>query len=103
MSAPSVSSDGVTTTIILIRNGKEVEHVFGDHNIAVCAARPEDLSKWELDQIKGSPSADKIFYYICATPNDVGAPFFLRLENKEEALAVKQELEAALDFSPIDM
>jgi hypothetical protein len=103
MPAPSVSSDGITTTIMLVRNGKEVEHVFGDHSIEVCAARPNELSKWELDQIKGAPAADGILYYIFAKPHDVGMPFFLRLENMEEALAVKQELEAALDFSPIDM
>lgn len=102
MSAPSVSSDGTTMTIILIRNGKEVEHVFSDHIIAVCAARREELSKWELDQIKGSPASDGILYYVCATPNEGGDPFFLRLESKEEALAVKRELQAALDFSPID-
>jgi len=94
---PTVTFEDLTYTVTLFRSDakgalKKHEQVFGEHSLNVCAAHPSTLSSWQISQIKSAPADDGLLYYIHAQPYDVGATFFLGLENKAEALAIKREL-----------
>ena len=95
MSAPTVFYADCTYEITLTRNTKKTRLVFGEHAIAICASREDELSQMERSQIKGPCADDGLLYYIRAEPYDFdGIPFFVWLKDEEEALALNRELRA---------
>ena len=101
MSSPIVSFDGISYEITLFRSDatgavKEKKYVFGDHRLSVCRAHKEDwLARTLSPQIKGEAADDGFIYYLYAQPNDVGAPAFTWLQNKEEANALQKAIDEA--------
>jgi hypothetical protein len=98
MSFPTVAFDGIAYSITLVRDGKKVTESFGDHTLSVCACHEKELASWERALIKGPVAADDMLYYLCARPHDVGSPFFVWLQNKEEADLLQKVIWEAEDF-----
>lgn len=99
---PTVSFDGLEYTVSLFRPDatgamKEKEHIFGEHNLVVCAAPPNELHSWELAQMNGPPAEDGLIYYLCAQPEDVGRPSLYWLAGKGEAVALRRAIRQAED------
>jgi hypothetical protein len=97
MSFPNVkvAFDGLSYTVTLIRDGKEVIESFGEHNLTVCAAREDELASWERAMIKGTVADDGLIYYLCAQPEDVGRPSLIWLEDKTEAVTLRKTIREA--------
>jgi hypothetical protein len=99
---PTVSFDGNNYTISLFRPDatgaiKEEKLTFGEHSLEVCAAPPNELHMWDRAKINGPPAEDGLLYYLCAQPQDVGAPSFVWLKNKEDAAALRKAILDAED------
>jgi len=92
MSAPTVEFDGTTYTVTLFRADDKEYFVFGQHTLSVCSAREDQLEPSEREQIKTTPDAEGLLYYIHAQPRDLGPAERVGLENKEEALAINRVL-----------
>jgi hypothetical protein len=93
--SPTIFYADCTYEITLTRNAKTTRFTFGEHAIAICASREDELSQMERSQIKGPCAEDGLVYYIRAEPYDFGgAPFFVWLKDEEEALALNSELRA---------
>ena len=97
MSSPIVSFDGLEYTVSLFRSGKQEKLTFGEHNLSVCASPESELASWERSRIKGPVSDDGQLYYLCAQPQDVDAPSFVWLKDKEEAEALRKAIKDAED------
>jgi hypothetical protein len=100
MDPPSITlgDDGLSWEVRLIRDGKPVTYMFGEHMIDTHRVKESEMTELDKDSIKGSSDADGYVYYLCAVPMDVGKRTFIWL-TKEEALYFQNEINEIGEYS----